>query len=337
VYTLTRPDVYNAIMMNPMYATELEDELGIVKDQGLKSYKWVVTKQAITVDSRIYFRAKTPNGFYWKTFDIFTGQLAQKTIQEAEAAGNYRFPFWANPIPKFVAGTGGGVSAASNSFIATLAQPNKDAAHSALPCEGQTNYGGADTFLNCRWYTGEGGLQQSAEEVIYTMPNGLQAYWLGGGFNQRRVDAFVNIVRDYRIVRSASDKAINDQLDFATPDTRLNTGSSCIGCHGDGMNRGDNNLRDWLDEGGANLPKGAHGVDAWINDDSVKTQIKELYPPSSELRPIIEEDRRLYLAAMAKIKSAMMAGTDKSTHVEPIIWTVEWVQGHYKYPQTRSN
>jgi hypothetical protein len=27
--------------------------------------------------SRIYFRGKTPNGFYWKTFDIFTGQLTQ--------------------------------------------------------------------------------------------------------------------------------------------------------------------------------------------------------------------------------------------------------------------
>ncbi len=337
VYTLTRPDVYNAIMMNPMYATELEDELGIEKSQGLKSYKWVITKQAITVDSRIYFRAKTPNGFYWKTFDIFSGQLPQKTIQEAEAAGNYRFPFWANPIPKFVSGTGGAVSAASNSFIATLAQSPKDAAHQALPCEGQPNFGGADTFLNCRWYTGEGGLQQSAEEAIYTMPNGLQGYWLGGGFNQRRVDAFVNIVRDYRIIRSASDKAINDQLDFATPDNRLNTGSSCIGCHADGMNRGDNNLRDWLDEGGASLPKGAHGVDGWINNDGIKTQVRELYPPSSELRPLLEEDRRSFLTAMAKIKSAMMAGSDKSTHVEPIIWTVEWVQGHYKYPQTRSN
>jgi hypothetical protein len=337
VYTLTRPDVYNGIMMNPMYATELEDELGLVKDQGLKSYKWVVTKQAITVDSRIYFRGKTPNGFYWKTFDIFTGQLPQKTIQEAEAAGNYRFPFWANPIPKFVAGTGGGVSAASNSFIATLAQSTKDAAHTALPCEGQTNFGGADTFLNCRWYTGEGGLQQSAEEVIYTMPNGLQGYWLGGGFNQRRVDAFVNIVRDYRIIRSASDKAINDQLDFGVPDNRLNTGSSCIGCHLDGMNRGTNDLRDWLDEGGAMLPKGAHGVDSWINNDAIKTQIKELYPPSSELRPIIEEDRRLFMTAMAKIKSGMMAGNNKSTYVEPINWTVEWVQGFYKYPQTRSN
>jgi hypothetical protein len=39
-------------------------------------------------------------------------------------------------------------------------------------------------------------------------------------------------------------------------DHRLNTGSSCIGCHVDGMNRSNNNLRDWLDEGGSRLPKG---------------------------------------------------------------------------------
>jgi hypothetical protein len=72
-------------------------------------------------------------------------------------------------------------------------------------------------------------------------------------------------------------------------------------------------------------------------NDSVKTQIRELYPPSSELRPLLEEDRRCYLTAMPKIRSARMAGNDKSTHVEPIIGTVEWVQGHYTYPQTRSN
>jgi hypothetical protein len=99
VYTLTRPDVYNGIMMNPMYSTELEDELGLVKDQGQKSYKWVVTKQAITVDSRIYFRGKTPSGFFWKTFDIFTGQLAQKTFRRRRPrettdspSGRIRFP-----------------------------------------------------------------------------------------------------------------------------------------------------------------------------------------------------------------------------------------------------
>jgi hypothetical protein len=30
---------------------------------------------------------------------------------------------------------------------------------------------------------------------------------------------------------------------------RLNTGASCFGCHADGMNRFNNNMRDWLDAG----------------------------------------------------------------------------------------
>ena len=121
------------------------------------------------------------NGFYWKTFDVFTGQLPESTIETAEAAGDYRFPFWANPIPKFINGTGaGGVTPASYSFIATLAQANNDSAHSpATTCDGQSDYGGT-TFVNCLWYTGESGLQQNAIEVIFQMPNGLQAYWLGG-------------------------------------------------------------------------------------------------------------------------------------------------------------
>jgi hypothetical protein len=32
------------------------------------------------------------------------------------------------------------------------------------------------------------------------------------------------------------------------------------------MNRSNNDLRDWLDEGGARLPKGEYGVDGWVND-----------------------------------------------------------------------
>ena len=339
VYTLTRPDVYNAIMMNPMYSPELEDELGVDKSNGMSSYQYMVTHQAITIDSRLYYRAKAKNGFYWKTFDIFTGQVPQNTIEQEEAAGNFRFPFWANPIPKFISGTGGGnVTAAALSFIATLAQPTQDTAHGpGTTCDGQTNYGGASTFYNCLYYTGESGLQQSAEEVIYTLPNGLQGYWLGGGFDQRRVDAFVNIVRDYRLLRSATDAQINDDLGFAVSDTRLNVGSSCIACHVDGMNRNNNDLRDWLDEGGGSLPTGPRGTDGWINDAGVVSQFKSLYPPSSVMRPQMEADRTTFLAAGAQIQQAMAAGNDKNVYGEPIIWTVEWTQNHYMYAQTRSN
>ncbi|AUX34142.1 uncharacterized protein SOCE836_063100 [Sorangium cellulosum] len=336
VYTLTRPDVYNAIMAIPWYAQDLEGELGVIKDQGMKSYEYMVTKQAITIDSRMYWRARTTKGgYYWKTWDIFTGQLEGnvQTIEQAYDQGQIRFPFWAHPIPKFIAGTGGGVTAATLSFVATLAQP-----YGTEPpgCDGQPNYGGAQ-FLNCRYYTGTEGLQQSAEEVIWDLPNGLQGYSLWGGFNQRRVDAFVNIVRDPRITREDADAVITSRVGFASTDRRLNTGSACIGCHADGMNRGDNDLRDWLDEGGARLPKGERGVDGWIDDEQVVAQVKELYPPSTVMRSRMEDDRRVFLAAMSKIKREMIVGVDKNVYVEPAIWTIEWAQKFYKYPPTRSN
>jgi hypothetical protein len=333
VYTLTRPDVYNAIMAIPWYANELEDELGVVRDKGLESYQYLVTQQAITVDSRLYYRARTNSGgFYWKTFDIFTGQT------DSAHPEKMRFPFWAHPIPKFIDGTGGAVSAKSLSFMATLAQPLKTQvdgnADLTAQCEPQTNYGG-DSFYNCRYYTGQSGLQQSAEESIWNLPNGLQGYALFGGFNQRRVDAFVNIVRDPRILRSTDDASLTTTLGFATPDLRLNEGGSCLGCHIDGLNRGNNDLREWLDNN--SLPTGPTGADAWTQDESVKQQVRTLYPPASVMRPQQESDRRIYLAAMAKIKSGMVLGPDKNVYVEPIVWTFEWAQKHYAYKATRSN
>jgi hypothetical protein len=71
--TLTRPDVYNAIMAYPGSSHELERELGVDKSNGMDSCDYMLTYEAITVDSRMMWRAKTPNGYYWKTFDIFTG------------------------------------------------------------------------------------------------------------------------------------------------------------------------------------------------------------------------------------------------------------------------
>jgi hypothetical protein len=343
VYTLSRPDVYNSIMALPWWANQLEDELGVVKDpaKGAENYMWVLTRQAITVDSRLYFRAKLANGgFYWKTWDVFSGQLPSnlKTIDDAYTAGTIRFPFWANPIPKFINGTGGGVTPKTLSFIASLAQPNGT---EPPGCEGQPNFSGISGFLNCRYYTGTDGLQQSAEEIIFSLPNGLQAYQFAGGFNQRRVDAFTNIVRDPRLALNASDIQVTGSIEAngfgGVPDHRLNIGSSCFGCHTDGMNRGSNDLRDWLDNNPEMLPKGAHGVDSWIDKEDVKAQVRKLYATNEVVHAQMEADRRPFLAAMAQIKRAMIAGPDKNLYVEPIIWAVEWAQKHYKYPQERSN
>ena len=51
----------------------------------------------------------------------------------------------------------------------------------------------------------------------------------------------------------------------------------------------------------------------------------------------MENDRRIYPAAMAKTNEAMILGADKNTYVEPIVWTTERAQKHYKYPVARSN
>jgi hypothetical protein len=164
---------------------------------------------------------------------------------------------------------------------------------------------------------------------------------LFGSWNQRRVDAFTNIVRDPRIMRNAGDKVLDNLTGFGRTAGmeahRLNTASSCIGCHVDGMNRINNNLRDWLDEGGNRLPKGKWGVDAWVNDPATVAKVRELYPPSTTMRVKVENDRRVFLTAMGQIKEEMILGVDKNVYVEPAIWTIEWARNHYKYPVTRSN
>ena len=327
-YSLTRPDVYNAIMALPGYSHELERELGVDKSRGMDSYDYVLTYEAITIDSRMMWRAETTRGgYYWKTFDIFTqgeSDYQRWHIDQAYRSGDVTYPFWANPIPKFITNQGG-TTPEDLSYVASLPL-------------GAFSF---DTRGSVGRYTGADGPQQSAEEVIWSLPNGLQGYVLFGAWNQRRVDAFTNIVRDPRILRDVPDKMLDNLTGFgrtgSIKDHRLNTASSCIGCHIDGMNRSNNDLRDWLDEGGRRLPKGEYGVDGWIDDPATVARVRELYPPSSEMRVKVENDRRVYLTAMAQIKQEMILGVDKNIYVEPAIWTIEWARDYYGYPVTRSN
>lgn len=359
IYTLTRPDVYNAIMMNPWFADEMERSLDVDISKGMDSYDYMVTFDAITVDSRLMWRAKRPDGhWYWKSWDVFSGNLASgrdKSIYEVyqdETGRDIRFPWWANPIPKFVKWREVADDNSSFSFIASLNQTLGTtggfgfAGSNAPGCNNQP--GAVQGFGFCRNYTGQGGAMQSASEIIYSLDNGLQGYYLTGGFNQRRVDAFTNIVRDPRILTGAADNIANmtgysytnnGSSGFARAnDPRLNVGSSCIGCHADGMNRTNNDLRLWMDKAPDRLPKGTYGVDGWINNPSTVARVKELYKDNDYFKETIESDRQGFLSAMGEIKKAMMIGPNKNIPVEPIIWTVEHVQRvKYKYPQTTSN
>src|SRR5262245_18125154 len=96
-------------MSIPVYAPELETELGVMKDADIQSYKYVIVQEAITIDSRLLFRARTTGGgFLYKTFDIFAGS-------------GQVFPFWEHPIPKYVSAAG--ATGRDLSLIASLLQP----------------------------------------------------------------------------------------------------------------------------------------------------------------------------------------------------------------------
>lgn len=353
VYTLTRPDVYNAIMMNPMEAYELEQNLKVDESEGVDSYEYALMFDEITVDSRLLYRAnRDGNNWYYKTWDVFTevfDDVGTNNIFEiySEPSGEFiRFPFWANPIPKYIHPYEPSGNPTNYSLIATLAVA------SSFPVETNPNTEGCDFFPEvsndlglCRHYTGTGGRQQSASEVIYNLPNGLQGYYLAGGYNQRRVIAANNIVRDPRVIPNAKDD-LAYQTGFyypnglADPSSRplLITGSSCIGCHADGMNRFGNDLRDWLDNSPARLPKGRYGVTPWIDDPEVNSRVRELYPPNLTWKQTVERDRKGFLKAMGEIKDGMILGVDKNLYVEPVIWTVEYVQREkYHYPSTQNN
>jgi mono/diheme cytochrome c family protein len=314
-YTLTRPDVYNAILAVPGYFWMFEQELGVDKSKGMDSYDYMVTQRAITIDGRFYYRAQTPNGYYWKTFDIFTS--GDSDITKQYAAGKVTMPMWQQPIPKFIKEQGG-TTPEDLTYVAMLP---------------------LGSYADGK-YTGQAGGQASAEEVIWSLPNGLQAYAIFGAWAQRRVDAFTQIVRDPRLQRYVADKTNGNLTGTgrigAVTDQRLGV-ASCAGCHTDGMKRSNNDLRDWLDEGGARIPKGNNGAGAWVNDPATVKRVRELYKPSSEMRPKTESDRRIFLDAMAKINQGMILGVDKNTYVEPIVWTTEWAQKYYKYPIARSN
>ena len=204
-YTLTRPDVYNTILAIPGYMWAFEQELGVDKSKGMDSYDYMVTQKAITIDSRFYYRTQTPTGYYWKTFDIFTS--GDYDIDQTYREGKVSYPFWGHPIPKFISNQGG-TKPEDLTYVATLP---------------------LGSYANLK-YTGAEAAQASAEEMIWSLPNGLQAYPLFGAWSQRRVDAFTQIVRDPRLQRYVADKT-NSTLTGtgrigAVTDQRLSNASS---------------------------------------------------------------------------------------------------------------
>lgn len=181
-------------------------------------------------------------------------------------------------------------------------------------------------------YTGETGAQAQASEVIFSLPNQLQGYAIFGSSNQRRADAFTIVVLDPRRlhempgVQPAID--LNSTLAALGVKTRLLNGASCMGCHAAGVNRAPDDMRPYI---------AANRSGSWTRH-ATAAEVEALYPGTETMAPIIEADRRFFLAAQEQIAQAMILGTsDKSLYVEPQLYLFEAAQRIYGYSNTVSN
>jgi hypothetical protein len=121
-------------------------------------------------------------------------------------------------------------------------------------------------------------------EMIFNLPNGLQAYFLVDRFGRRLDAAPIDIVSD----RTNPDDPI------------IRNGRSCIGCHFDGIKSFKDDVRQVV--GGMTV--------GFFNRDRALA----LYPPQESLDQLVERDRQIFQTANEKVGSRIISGADR----EPI-------------------
>lgn len=125
-------------------------------------------------------------------------------------------------------------------------------------------------------------------EIIFNLPNGMQAYMLTDKKGTRLNEGPINIVQD------------ESQKDFL-----VRNGVSCMGCHSAGMIKVQDDIRYELDKGQTETQF----------DDLEKDQIRRLYPTRDEFDGHLEEDIRRFN------ESLTLAGVEVGGEKEPIIST----------------
>lgn len=123
-------------------------------------------------------------------------------------------------------------------------------------------------------------------ELIFSLPNGLQAYLL--------VDAKGNRLDDFAPADVVFDKSAISGL------TGIINGLSCMNCHKDGMIRFEDDIRTSGALGGAALQK-----------------IRDLYPPRETMRKLVDRDRATFLKSLeAVIGPFLKMGDDVKRSIE---------------------
>lgn len=129
----------------------------------------------------------------------------------------------------------------------------------------------------------ENTFQHIGGEAIFSLPNGLQGYYIMDAINNRLNKAPTAIVADPR-----------------RPDKAVELGVSCMGCHVPGIITKADQVRDHLDKS----PKAVSKLDAEI--------AKALYPKKEASSAQMDEDSKKYLQALEKTGG-------KLTRTEPVI------------------
>ncbi|MBY0526857.1 MAG: WD40 repeat domain-containing protein [Gemmataceae bacterium] len=107
--------------------------------------------------------------------------------------------------------------------------------------------------------------QHAGGEVIFNLPNGLQAYVLVNANNQRLDKAPTAIVSDPK-----------------RPDRAVEAGLSCMSCHYRGILPKDDQVREYVEKN----PKAFGRADAEL--------IKALYPPHKKMQALMDEDHERF-------------------------------------------
>ena len=114
-----------------------------------------------------------------------------------------------------------------------------------------SNFGLQNIFTNPLTFQEDGG------EVIFNLPNGLQAYLITDGFGNRIDVAPTDIVSNP-----------------AADDPRVHNGLSCFGCHTEGMKQFEDTVRDVVDQT-ANLPNKEHALRLYVEQAIMDSRVQQ--------------------------------------------------------------
>jgi len=114
------------------------------------------------------------------------------------------------------------------------------------------------------------GFEADGGEIIFSLPNGLQGYYLTDNAGNRLDTGPTNIVQD------------PERRDFA-----VTNGISCISCHSQGMQMKTDEVRDYVLATNA-FPK------------EVVKIVEEIFPPKEEMTAVMEEDRDRFFTALRR-------------------------------------